>query len=259
MKQTIVIKCGGSIISELSESFFSSIRNLKTAGWNVVLVHGGGPDITNALKQMHIKTEFTDGQRKTTKEVMDVVQMILAGKLNKQLAGEFLKRGLNAVGLSGQDAGILCAELLDEEKLGLVGTVTAVKTEFVELLLKNDYLPVVAPLGFTDDFEPLNVNADAAAASIARQLNAEKLMFVTDVDGILREGKLIREMDAEQVHTLIDNGVISGGMIPKAEACLRSLSENLTEVMIVNGKKAFLEDNQFKGTKIEYKKEAAAG
>ncbi|WP_338781041.1 acetylglutamate kinase [Metabacillus sp. FJAT-52054] len=259
MRPVVVIKCGGSIISELSDSFFSSIHSLKNSGWNVVLVHGGGPDITNTLKQMKIQTEFKNGQRKTTKEVLHVVQMTLAGKLNKQLAGECQRRGLSAVGLSGQDAGLLTARILDEELLGLVGGIEKVNTDVLELLLNQNYIPVIAPLGVTEAFETLNVNADTAAAAIAQALNADKLLFVTDVDGILNKGELICETDPAEIEGCIKSGIISGGMIPKAEAAVNSLSGTLKEVMIVNGKKAFLKDNEFFGTKICPNKEAAAG
>lgn len=259
MNRVIVLKCGGSIISKLSESFFASIQSLKSSGWDIVLVHGGGPDITDTLKQMQIETEFKNGQRKTTKQVLEVVQMTLAGKLNKQLAGECMKRGLSAVGLSGQDAGLLSAEVLNEEELGLVGRVVRVNTGLLGLLLKQDYIPVVAPLGITENFETLNVNADTAAAAIAQALNADKLLFVTDVDGILKNGQLISETHPAEIRSCIKSGVISGGMIPKAEAAVQSLSASLKEVMIVNGKKAFLKNNEFLGTKICSKKEAAAG
>ncbi|WP_241680164.1 acetylglutamate kinase [Metabacillus mangrovi] len=257
--KTVVIKCGGSILSELSDSFFTSIKHLKDSGCGVVLVHGGGPEITDCLEKMKIQTAFINGQRQTTKEVLEVVQMTLAGKLNKKLSGMCQKHGLAAVGLSGEDGGLLQAECIDEERLGLVGKVSFVDIRLLELLLEKGYLPVLAPLGRTENGEVLNINADTAAAAVAQALQAERLVFVTDVDGIMEDGQLVSETDPEQIRSCIGQGIISGGMIPKTESAIQSLSDTLKEVMIVNGTKPFISGREFVGTKIMNSRKEAAG
>ncbi|MBD1383448.1 acetylglutamate kinase [Metabacillus arenae] len=256
MDKIIVLKCGGSVIEKLAECFYSNIQALQNDGYKVVIVHGGGPDITNTLKAMNIPTEFYHGQRKTTQAVLEVAEMVLSGKINKKLVNNLQENGINAVGLSGKDGNLLTADFLDKKTMGYVGKVTKIETEIIKTLVDKNYLPVIAPLGKTSDYQTLNINADVAAGAIASALNAEKLLFVTDVPGILNEEKLIAETTPEEIEQFIESGVIHGGMIPKVKTAVASLSEKLEEVMIVTGEKSFLDEKKFIGTKVFRKKEA---
>ncbi|MGM7719554.1 acetylglutamate kinase [Metabacillus sp. Hm71] len=256
MSKTVVLKCGGSTVNQLSESFFQSLHALVENNWKVMIVHGGGPDITNMLKALNIETEFVGGQRKTTEAVLAVAEMVLAGKINKQLTNLLQQKELKAIGISGSDGRTLQADYLNKETLGLVGKVTTVDTSIVSLLMENGYIPVMAPLARTVTNETLNVNADLAAAAIAYALGAEKFLFVTDVPGILDgEKQLIDKITPSEIETLINNEVITGGMIPKVQSAAATLSDVCKEVMIVSGQQAFIEDDQFKGTKIVSEKE----
>lgn len=251
MTKTVVLKCGGSTVHQLSESFFHSLKALIEQNWQVLIVHGGGPDITKMLQALNIETEFFNGQRKTTEAVLEVAEMVLAGKINKQLSNLLQQKGLKSIGVSGSDAGLLRADYLDKEHLGLVGKVNAVDTEAVGLLMENGYIPVVAPLARTISHDTLNVNADLAAAAIANAVGATKFLFVTDVPGILDQDKqLINEITPSEIQSLINSEVITGGMIPKVQSAVATLSDVCQEVIIVSGQEAFLEDNEFKGTKI---------
>jgi len=256
MSKTVVLKCGGSTVHQLSESFFHSLKALISSNWRVMIVHGGGPDITNMLKALKIETEFYNGQRKTTEEVLEVAEMVLAGKINKHLTGLLNQKGLKSIGLSGTDDQLLLADFLDQENLGMVGKVISVHTAAVELLMDNGYIPVVAPLASTETHDTLNVNADLAAAAIANAVGAEKFLFVTDVPGILnKEKEVIETVTPSQIDELIKNEVITGGMIPKVESAVSTLSDICQEVMIVSGQQAFIEKDDFKGTKIVSEKE----
>lgn len=189
MSKTVVLKCGGSTVHQLSETFFQSLKDLVSSNWRVMIVHGGGPDITKMLKALEIETEFYNGQRKTTEDVLEIAEMVLAGKINKHLTNLLQQKGFNSIGVSGTDGGLLQAEYLDKENLGLVGKVTSVQTSAVSLLMDHGYIPVVAPLARTVTNETLNVNADLAAAAIANGVGAEKFLFVTDVPGIMDQNK----------------------------------------------------------------------
>lgn len=256
MENTFVLKCGGSILNNLSEDFYQSILLMREQGWKIVIVHGGGPEITDLLTRMNVETEFSGGQRKTTPEVMEACEMALAGKVNKKLVRMLSEHGLPAVGLTGQDAGMLKAEFLNQEHLGLVGKVTQVEPELLRVLLDKGFIPVVAPLAAAENYQSLNVNADLAAAAVAKGLSANRLLFVTDVQGILKEEELLKEISPETIQEYIAAGIISGGMIPKTEAAVSTLSDQLKEVMIVSGKSSFFTNGEFIGTKICRQKEA---
>ncbi|QGQ44644.1 acetylglutamate kinase [Metabacillus sediminilitoris] len=256
MSKTVVLKCGGSTVHQLSESFFQSLKDLIDGNWKVVIVHGGGPDITNMLNALKIETEFVNGQRKTSEKVLEIAEMVLAGKINKHLTNLLQQKGLKSIGLSGSDGELLQAAFLDKEKLGLVGKVTKVNEKVVSLLMENGYIPVIAPLARTETHETLNVNADLAAAAIAHAIGAEKFLFVTDVPGILDEKKqLIENITPTEIEALIESEVITGGMIPKVQSAIATLSDICQEVMIVSGQSAFVENDRFKGTKIVEKME----
>ncbi|MCM3411981.1 acetylglutamate kinase [Metabacillus litoralis] len=251
MSKTVVLKCGGSTVHQLSETFFQSLKDLVSSNWRVMIVHGGGPDITKMLKALEIETEFYNGQRKTTEDVLEIAEMVLAGKINKHLTNLLQQKGFNSIGVSGTDGGLLQAEYLDKENLGLVGKVTSVQTSAVSLLMDHGYIPVVAPLARTVTNETLNVNADLAAAAIANGVGAEKFLFVTDVPGIMDQNKqVIETITPEEIYELIEKEVITGGMIPKVESAVATLSDICQEVMIVSGSEAFVESGIFKGTKI---------
>ncbi|MDQ7724894.1 acetylglutamate kinase [Bacillus halotolerans] len=258
MKKTIVFKCGGSVIRELSEEFFQNLKELMESGWKLAIVHGGGPEITHMLKRLNIKTEFTGGQRKTTKPVLEVAEMVLSGSVNKFFVAELAKHGLRAAGVSGKDGGLLEADYLDPDTYGEVGEIKKVNASMVNALMDEGIIPVIAPLSLTSDYKTLNVNADLAASAVAGALKADKLMFVTDVEGIMKEKQRLDILTPEEIQTLIKQEVITGGMIPKVNSALSALSDQVSEVMIVNGKGSFFSDQTFQGTKIVKAKEAVS-
>ncbi|MEC1682722.1 acetylglutamate kinase [Bacillus mojavensis] len=258
MKKTIVFKCGGSVIRELSEEFFQNLRELMESGWKLAIVHGGGPEITHMLKRLNIKTEFSGGQRKTTKPVLEVAEMVLSGSVNKFFVAELAKHGLRAAGVSGKDGGLLEADYLDPDTYGEVGEIKKVNASMVNALMDEGIIPVIAPLSLTSDYKTLNVNADLAASAVAGALKADKLMFVTDVEGIMKEKQRLDILTPEEIQTLIKQEVITGGMIPKVNSALSALSDQVSEVMIVNGKGSFFSNQTFEGTKIVKAKEAVS-
>ncbi|KUP31194.1 acetylglutamate kinase [Bacillus halotolerans] len=258
MKKTIVFKCGGSVIRELSEEFFQNLKELMESGWKLAIVHGGGPEITHMLKRLNIKTEFAGGQRKTTKPVLEVAEMVLSGSVNKFFVAELAKHGLRAAGVSGKDGGLLEADYLDPDTYGEVGEIKKVNASMVNALMDEGIIPVIAPLSLTSDYKTLNVNADLAASAVAGALKADKLMFITDVEGIMKEKQRLDILTPEEIQTLIKQEVITGGMIPKVNSALSALSDQVSEVMIVNGKGSFFSDQTFQGTKIVKAKEAVS-
>ncbi|WP_375088216.1 acetylglutamate kinase [Peribacillus sp. RS7] len=246
----LVIKCGGSIINELSESFFNSVNELQNRGYHIVFVHGGGPDINSMLDKYEIEPVFENGLRKTTTEVMEIVELILAGKSNRSLVHKLEEHGIKAVGLNGSDGGILTGEYIDEQKLGAVGKIQKVNTELLGLLFENGYCPVLTPIATTEEGTKLNVNADMAAGSVAKALSADMCLFVTDVKGVLKNEQIIEKLTETEAKELIEDGSIHGGMIPKVNTALSVLNKGVEEVMIVSGKDHFYQGGQFIGTKF---------
>ncbi|HLR41204.1 MAG TPA: acetylglutamate kinase [Virgibacillus sp.] len=252
MGDIIVLKCGGSIIDVLSDQFFGNILALKKSGYKPVIVHGGGPAIKEMLDVLEIETEFVDGLRKTTPEVMDVAEMVLTGTVNNALTRKLNLAGIQAIGLSGSDAQTLTAEPKELERYGLVGEVTNVNIPFLKQLMEEDIVPVIAPIALGADGNRYNVNADTAAGAVAEALGAKQLIFVTDVPGILQEDELLESVTEKEVAQLIAEGTIYGGMIPKVTAAIASLNEVLDEVMIVDGKQSVIQtDRQLVGTVIK--------
>lgn len=252
MKKIIVLKCGGSIIDALSASFFANLQDLQTAGYQPVIVHGGGPAIKKMLDTLEVKTEFVDGLRKTSPAVMDIAEMVLTGTVNNALIRKLNLIGIQAVGLSGSDAQTLTAEPKDVERYGLVGDVTDVNVSFLKQLIAEDIVPVIAPIALGTDGKRYNINADTAAGAVAEALEAKQLIFVTDVPGILRGDELLESVTEKEVAQLIAEGTIYGGMIPKVTAAVTSLNETLNEVMIVNGKQSVMQtDKKLVGTIIK--------
>ncbi len=232
-KDCVVIKCGGSTLDELTDQFYQKINDLKLEGKHPVIVHGGGPEIKKALKAFNVHSEFIDGLRKTTGEVMDVVEMILAGRVNKRIVNKFQGLGIQAIGLSGSDGGLIKAQAIDPDKLGFVGDVKSVRTDLIENLIDLDVIPVIAPIGLDENGSRFNINADTAAGAVAEALGAESILFVTNVPGILKEEKLLPSLTHEEVNGYIADGTIHGGMLPKVKAALAVLERNLKEVKIV--------------------------
>jgi acetylglutamate kinase len=234
--KTLVIKLGGSTLEHQRE-VLQDIIWLRALGANPVLVHGGGPYINQWLDKMHLPTTFVNGLRVTDAETLDIVRMVLLGQVNQGLVLMASRMGGRAIGLSGTDGNMIQAHIADE-RLGFVGEVDAVDPSPVQALIDQEYIPIVAPLGQSADGNCLNINADLVAAHLAGALNAEKLIFLSNVVGICRaDGSLICELGEQEARKLIDEGVISGGMIPKVSACLDSLRA-VPRVHIVDGREA---------------------
>ncbi|HEX8790063.1 MAG TPA: bifunctional glutamate N-acetyltransferase/amino-acid acetyltransferase ArgJ, partial [Polyangiaceae bacterium] len=237
-----VIKYGGAAMvkDSLKASFANDINLLRSAGLLPIVVHGGGPEITHTMEKLgHGKSEFVDGVRVTGREDVKVVEMVLTGRINTELVSLLNQTSAHAVGVSGKDAGLLRARKLVGEggrDLGMVGEVTTVNHELLEVLLEKKYVPVVSPVGLGADGEGYNINADAAAAEIAIALRAEKLIYLTDVPGILENGELVSEIGASELQRKIERGVVAGGMVAKARSVLRAIAGGVGMVHIIDGR-----------------------
>ncbi len=238
------------MLHELSPSFFTSVQQLRRSGLDVVIVHGGGPDIGQLLKALNIPSEFVNGLRKTTKDVLDVVEMVLNGKVNQTLVSLLQANDIRAVGLSGVDDRLLQARPIDLDALGYVGEVVNVHTKLLHTLLRHGYVPVIAPIGVDERGQTYNINADTAASAIAQALSADKLVFVTDVAGILKNGEVVKEATVQTIEAMMADGTISGGMIPKVKAALHAL-DSVEEVAIVSGKASFYKEGTWHGTMMK--------
>ena len=236
----IVVKYGGNamINEDLKEAVMGDIVLLSLVGVKVVLVHGGGPEITDMLARVGKKTEFVNGLRVTDKETVDIVQMVLAGKINKNLVNHLENIGGKSIGLCGTDGHLIEAKQLDE-RLGYVGEVTGVNVEPITDLLDRGYIPVVSTIGCDRDGNIYNINADTAAAKIASELRAESLISMTDISGILRDkndpSSLISKITTEEAPKLVEDGTINGGMIPKVECCIEAIENGVKKVFIIDG------------------------
>ena len=241
--QTIVVKYGGNAMlnEELKEAVMEDIVLLNTIGIKVVLVHGGGPEINHMLERVGKESKFVDGLRYTDAETMEIVQMVLTGKLNKDIVGILLQKGGRAVGLSGVDSGLLRA-VKTEKDLGFVGEVTQVNPEILATLLDQDFIPVVSTVasGEQGDSANYNINADTAAAKIAVALKAEKFVQLTNVPGVLRDvndpSTLIKRIERTAIGSLKATGIISSGMIPKIDCCLTALLGGVPRTHIIDGR-----------------------
>ncbi len=236
--KTVVIKYGGSAMEDekLKASVIKDVVLLKYVGLNPVIVHGGGIEITDWLNKLNIKSEFVDGQRKTSPEAMEVIEMVLAGKVNKSLVHLINLAGGKAVGLCGKDAQLIEAQKHSKKDLGLVGDITKINPDIINLLDKEGYIPVISSVGSSPTGESFNINADFAATDIAIALKAEKLISVSNVEGILdKDKKIIKQITAQEIKEHIANGIISGGMIPKVESALNALQNGVNNVHIISG------------------------
>lgn len=250
----VVIKCGGSVLDELASGFFTSLEELQKQGYHLVFVHGGGPDINDMLALYNVKPEFRNGLRKTGLDTLKVVEMTLSGQTNRKLVSILEGNHFNALGINGSDAKMLNAVFIDREELGYVGEITNVNVDLLNILLKENYIPVVTPIGISENGEKLNINADYAAAAVAKALGAEQCLFVTNVDGVLIEGALAPSLTEDEINSYIENGEISGGMIPKVQSALATVEKGVESVMIVSGKTPFYNNGAWHGTSI-FKKE----
>jgi acetylglutamate kinase len=251
MGMTIVVKYGGHAMvdDQLKEAFARDITLLKFIGINPVVVHGGGPQINLVLEQMGISPRFVRGMRLTDEPTMDVVEMVLGGKINKAIVAQINRQGGRAVGLSGKDGGLIMAKKMqivyqeDEDKPpeiidpGLVGDVTRVNPDIINTLARQGFIPIIAPVGVGEAGETFNINADLVAGRIAMALSAGRLIFLTDVDGVLATSdSLISSVDAENIQKMVKEKTITGGMIPKIEYALLALKNGVSKAHIINGK-----------------------
>ncbi len=242
----VVVKYGGNAMlnEELKADVMEDIVLLNTIGIHVVLVHGGGPEINNMLERVGKESKFVNGLRYTDAETMEIVQMVLTGKLNKDIVGLLLQKGGKAVGLSGVDSGLLRAKKIQKDgaDLGFVGEVTEVNPEIIQNLLSQNFIPVVSTvaLGETGDSARYNINADTAAAKIAIALGAEKFVQLTNVPGVLRDvnnpDSLIQRIHIADVPKLMEDGIIAGGMIPKIECCMLARNGGVPRTHIIDGR-----------------------
>ncbi|MEW6676130.1 MAG: acetylglutamate kinase [Nitrospirota bacterium] len=248
--KTFVIKYGGSaqVKDTLKESFAKDIVMLNFISIRPVIVHGGGPKISAMMEKMGKKPEFVQGQRVTDEETMDIVEMVVGGLVNKEIVSLINSHGGKAVGLSGKDGGLIKAKKKTIKKfaetgvdeivdIGLVGDVTGVDPHILSSLEKEGFIPVISPVGVGPKGETLNINADYVAASIASALKAEKLIILTDVPGIMdRKDKIISTLTKQQIKKLIDDGTITGGMLPKVQACLKAIEDGVSKTHIIDGR-----------------------
>lgn len=239
----IVIKYGGNAMVDerLKMAVMRDMVLLNIVGIKVVLVHGGGPEIDQMMKKLSLESRFINGLRYTDDDTAEVVQMVLAGKVNKQLVSLIHQNGGKGIGLCGTDGDILQVEKLEsEEDLGFVGNITGVNTQPINMALDNGYIPIIATVGTDEKGQIYNINADTAAAEIAGALKAEKLITMTDIVGLLREKSdeesLITNVDIFEIPQLIEEGIIMGGMIPKVESCVEAILQGVREAVIIDGR-----------------------
>ena len=253
--KTVVIKYGGHAMgdAELGKAFCRDVALLKQSGVNPVIVHGGGPQIGAMLERMNIQSEFKNGLRVTDAQTVEVVEMVLAGSINKQIVASINAEGARAIGLCGKDGNMVLVEkatrtMVDPDSniesvidLGFVGEPKQVDRTALDMVVGAGLIPVIAPVCFGEDGNTYNVNADTFAGAIAEALDAKRLLFLTDVEGVLdKNGTLIKELSIADAYAMIDDGTINGGMIPKVETCIAALGEaenGVEGVVIVNGKK----------------------
>ena len=242
--QIVVIKYGGNAMvnEELKHAVMRDIVLLSLVGVKVVLLHGGGPEITEMLGRVGKESRFVGGLRVTDRETADIVQMVLSGKINKGLVSMMEKVGVKAVGISGKDGSVLHVKkkLSKGEDIGYVGEVTEVNTKLLNTLLDNDFVPVICPIGSDDEYHSYNINADDAACAIATAVEASKLVFLTDIEGVYRDPQdkstLISELTVPEAEELLGSGNIGGGMLPKIQNCVDAIKSGVSRVHILDGR-----------------------
>ncbi len=249
-EQTVVIKFGGNAMGDeaLADAFAKDVVYLKQSGINPVVVHGGGPQIANMLKKLEIKSDFVHGLRVTDKPTVEIVEMVLAGAINKEIVSAINQQGGKAVGICGKDANLMIAKKITEMPhpesnqmqavdIGYVGDPVEVNPHIIDVISKSDLIPVVAPIGQDRDGHTLNINADTFASALAARMKAKRLLLLTDVAGVLdKDKKLVSDLTVQQARELIRDGTISGGMIPKIEGCIEVVEAGVEAVVIIDGR-----------------------
>jgi acetylglutamate kinase len=249
-EETVVIKFGGNAMGdeELFKAFAQDIVYLKQSGINPIVVHGGGPQIGSMLKKLAIKSDFVHGLRVTDKPTVEVVEMVLSGKINKEIVSAINRQGGKAVGISGKDANLMIAKkitqmpdpqsnIMQNVDIGYVGDPLEVNPHIVEVISKSDLIPVIAPVAISREGETLNVNADTFASALAARMQAKRLLLLTDVSGVLDENKkLVPSLTIDQARAMIKSGAISGGMIPKIEGCIEVVEAGVEGVVVIDGR-----------------------
>ena len=240
--RTVVVKYGGAAMKDgsLKEGVIRDLVFMSCVGIRPVLVHGGGPEINSWLEKIGIEPQFKDGLRVTDSATMDVVEMVLVGRVNKEIVSLINQSGGNAVGLCGKDGNLIVARPNGQEGIGFVGEVSNINVDIINTLVKSGYIPVVSSVATDDRGQAYNINADTVAGEIAAALGAEKLILMTDTPGLMRDFKdpdtLIRQLDIQGARALIDDGTVSGGMIPKLTCCVRSLAQGVRAAHIIDGR-----------------------
>ncbi len=237
----VVIKFGGAaqINPELKEKFAKDVALLHHVGVKPVVVHGGGKKINSMLEKLNIKTTFKDGQRVTTKEVMEIVEMVLSGSINKEITSLINGFGSKAIGINGKDASFIKAKPKDLKNFGLTGVITDIDAKVLQNLIAEDFIPVIAPIATSKDNsnQSYNINADLAASKIAISLKAQKVIFLTDTKGVLdKDGNLYSTLYEDEIQKLINKNIIQGGMLPKVQACIESINQGVKKAHIIDGR-----------------------
>jgi len=240
-KEIVVIKYGGSAQTspQLKEKFAEDILLMYLVGIKPVIVHGGGKKITDMLDALSIDTKFIEGQRVTTKEVMRIAEMILSGEINKEIVSLLNSHSAKAIGVSGKDAHFITAEAKDFSKWGLTGNITNVKADVVSNLIKEGFIPVIAPIAAGEEMghPGFNINADLCASYVAKAIGANKIIFLTDTEGVLNNDKeLFTSLTSSEVEALKEDGTINGGMVPKVDACLEAIEGGVSKAHIIDGR-----------------------
>ena len=242
-RRIIIVKYGGSAMvdEELKKHVIQDVTLLKLVGFKPIIVHGGGKEISRWVSKVGMEPKFINGLRVTDEDTMEIVEMVL-NKVNKSLVQHVQELGVKAVGISGKDVGLLKVEkkYSDGKDIGFVGEVTGVNPKILHDLLEKDFLPIVCPIGMDDEFNTYNINADDAACAIAKAVGAEKLAFLTDIEGVYRDfndkSSLISTLNREEAHALIDEGIIGGGMLPKLHNCIDAIDNGVSKVHIIDGR-----------------------
>ena len=241
----VVIKYGGSAMTNeiIKKSVLKDIAVLKSVGLKPIIVHGGGKDINRMLDRVQIKSEFKNGLRVTDRDTLEIAEMVLSGKINKGLVTHLEQIGTHAVGLSGKDGNMITVEKVmpQGEDIGFVGKITSVDTTLINTLLDQGYTPIISTIGLDEKYHAYNINADDVATAIARAVKASKLVFLTDIEGVLEDPNtsetLISKIDTESAKELFESGIITGGMIPKIETCVKAIENGVESCHIIDGRK----------------------
>lgn len=245
--KTVVIKYGGAAMADekVRDEFMKDVALMKYVGIHPIIIHGGGPEINSMLKRVNKETQFIEGNRVSDAETVEIAEMVLSAKINKSIVADLNKLGAKAVGLSGKDGGMITARKKFIEKagekidIGFVGEIAEVNRELIDILVSQDYIPVISSIGIGSEGETFNINADYVAGEVAAAVGAHRLIFLTDVNGVYKDfedkDSLIADMTVETAREYIANGIISGGMIPKVNTCLEAIERGVHHVIILNG------------------------